>query len=546
MEMPRSRTFGGLLAELAERYADRPAVVFEGSSWTFRELDRRASALAKGLLALGLRRGDHLALLASNRPEWLWVAFAAMRIGAVLCPLNTWYKRAELDYILNHCDAKVLFTMERFLRQDYVADWYALIPELAEAKDGRVRAARYPCLERVVFFGGTAQPGALAFDEVLERGRAVGDAALAAAAAEVRPEDVCYLLYTSGSTAAPKGALLQHVGCIENAFQIGERQHLTPDDRLWLVTPLFWGLGSENALPAIYGHGGCIVLQEHFEPGHALELIERERCTVFYGLGNITRALLDHPDFGKRDVSSLENGVVGFTPEDKRLTIGMLGVARCCSIYGLTECYGNSFVTDANDPLEVKLYTQGFPLPNTQVKIVDPETGRRLGPGEIGLLCLKGYTTLGYYKNPEETAKAYDAEGYFIPGDLGQIDQDGRFRFHARAKEMIKTGGINVSPLEVELLLLAHPKVKQAFVVGVPDEERGERVAVFVEPADPSLTAAEVRAHVKEQAASYKVPDYVFFRSDAELPRLASGKVPKYVLREMAIEEVQARSAPTR
>jgi fatty-acyl-CoA synthase len=380
-------------------------------------------------------------------------------------------------------------------------------------------------------------------EDVLRRGEAISDAALAAAATAVQPEDICYILYTSGSTAAPKGVLLQHYGCIENAFQIGERQHLTPDDRLWLVTPLFWGLGSENALPAIYGHGGCIVLQEYFEPGHALELIERERCTVFYGLGNITRALLDHPDFGKRDLSSLKKGVVGFTPEDKRLTIEVLGVSRCCSIYGLTECYGNSFVTDADDPLEVKLYTQGFPLPNTQVKIVDPETGRRLGPGEIGLLCLKGYTTPGYYKNPEETAKAYDAEGYFIPGDLGMLDHDGRFRFHARYKEMIKTGGINVSPLEVEIILLEHPKIKQAFVVGVPDEVKGERIAAYIEPADPSLTADEVRAYVKERAASYKVPDYVLFRADHELPRLASGKVPKYILREQAIKELAGQTA---
>lgn len=543
MGMPESRTLGGLLEELARRYPERPAIVFEGATYSFRDFDERASRLAKGLLALGVKRGDKVALLASNRPEWLWICFAAARIGAVLSPLNTWYKRNELDYALAHSEARVLVTMDRFLGQDYRADLSALIPELERGRDSRLRSGRYPSLETVVFLGDAGGPGALSLGDLEALGEAVPDTQLREAVDAVRPEDVCYILYTSGSTADPKGVMLQHRGTIENCFNIGERQHLTHEDRLWLVTPLFWGLATVNAMPAIYTHGGCVVLQEYFDAGHALELLERERCTVYYGLGHMTKALVDHPSFARRDLSALKKGVTGFSPEDKRLTIETLGVRRCCSVYGLTESYGNCSLTDADDPLEVVLHTQGHPLPGWEFKVVDPETGRRLPSGERGLLCVKGYTTLGYYKNEAETAKAFDAEGFFITGDLGLIDEDGRFRFHSRLKEMIKAGGINVSPQEVEQILARHPRIRQAHVVGVPDPVRGELIVAFVEPSGGLLTEEEVRAFVKGQAAGFKVPRHVFFRADAELPRVASGKVPKYRLREEAARELASETS---
>lgn len=542
MDMPASRTLGGLLEEMRHRYPNRPAIVFQQSAYSFRGFDERVNALAKGLLGLGVGRGDKVALLASNRPEWLWACFATVRIGAVLCPLNTWSKRAELDYSLAHSDARVLITMDRFLHQDYRAELSALIPELDVTGVGQLRSRRYPSLEAVVFLGDIQYPGACTLADLEARGAAISDAALRDAAAAVRPEDLCYILYTSGSTADPKGVMLQHYATVENCFNIGERQHLTPADRLWLGTPLFYGLAAVNAVPAIYTHGGCLVLQEYFDAGQALELIDRERCTVYYGLGHMSRALLNHPDFGQRDLSTLTKGVTGFSPEDKRLTIEALGVSRCCSIYGLTESYGNCCLTDADDPLDVKLYTQGHPLPGWEFKIVDPDTGRRLPPGERGLVCIKGYTTTGYYKNAPETTKAFDHEGFFITGDLGLLDPEGRFRFHSRLKEVIKTGGINISPPEIEQILELHPGIRQAHVVGLPDPVRGELIVAFVEPVAEPLTEDEVRTFVKEQAASFKVPHHVLFRADAQFPRVASGKVPKYLLREEAIRELGRRA----
>lgn len=536
MRIPDSRTLGGLLAEQAHRYSDRPAIVFAGRTWTYSEFDREVDKIAKGLLALGIARGEHVALLAGNRPEWLFVCFAVARIGAVLCPMNTWYKRDELDYGLGHSDAVALLLVDKFLRRDYMCDIAELMPELASGQP----PARYLRLRDVVLLGDTHYAGTSTLAELVARGEDVPDSKLAAAADRVEPTDLLYVLYTSGSTAKPKAVMLQHYGVVENDFQIGERQHLGPEDRLWLVLPLFYALASANGMPAIYTHGGCIVLQEHFDAGAALELIERERCTVFYGLANITHALASHADFGKRDISSLSKGVTGFTPEDKRSVIETLGVEHCCAIYGLTESYGNCAVTDADEPLEVRLHTQGEPLPGWKFKIVDPDTWEARPQGQVGLVLIKGYTTLGYYKDEETTAASFDDDGYFITGDLGMIDDGGRFRFHSRLKDMIKTGGINVSPVEVEHVLQSHPLIRQAHVLGVQDAVRDELIVAFVEPAG-ELSEDEVRAYVKERAASFKVPHHVFFRSESELPRLASGKVARTELRAWAEQELVSR-----
>lgn len=541
MVIPESRTLGGLLDEQAVRYGGGPAIMFEGRSWTFSETRERVREVAKGLIALGISHGDKVALLMGNRPEWIWTCFAAATIGATLCPMNTWYKRDELDYGLRHCEASVLVAVDRFIKRNYIEDLVELMPELPTTTPGEAAFERYPNLKNVVVLGDEAHPGTLGFEPLRSLGEAISEDELDAAASKVEPDDICYILYTSGSTAAPKAVLLQHRGAIENCFQIGERQHMTSDDRLWLVVPLFYGLASVNALPAAFTHGACVVLQEYFDAGHALEVIERHRCTIYYGLGNITRSLLDHPNFSRRDVSSLMKGVTGFSPEDKRLAIENLGVTSCCSIYGLTESYGNCAVSDAYDPLEVKLTTQGKPLPGWDFKIIDPDTGERLPGGQVGHVHIKGYTTLGYFKDDESTREAFDPEGYFVTGDMGSISEEGYFTFHSRSKDLIKTGGINVSPLEVEQILELHPLVRQAHVLGVPDPVKHEVIVAVVESSG-DVSEEEIRSFVHERASSFKVPHHVFFRSEEEIPRLSSGKVAKIELREWAEKELGTAS----
>ena len=539
MRPPHARTYGGLLREMAERFPTRPALCFRGRDVTFAAMDARVDEISRGLLALGVRRGDAVSVLAGNRPEWLEVMFGAARIGAVTVPLNTFYKAAELRHQLEHADVTVLFTVNRLRSHDYVRRLQDILPALSEPGTDRLRDPAMPMLRHVVQLESHTLPGAMAIDDLVRRGREHRGEGVREAERRVTPDDVALILFTSGSTALPKAVTLHHGHALTNDFNIGERQHLTPEDRLWLVTPLFYALAAVNAVPAAWTHGACLVLQETFDAGDALEIIERERATVYYGQPHITRALLGHPDLGARDISSLQKGVTGHTARDKRLAIEGLGIAGCCSMYGLTETYGHVVVSDAADPLEVKLHTQGKPLPDWELKVVVPGSDRLSPPGQPGELRVRGHVTSGYHKQGEATAQAFDHEGYFRTGDLVALDAQGRLRFSSRLKELIKVGGINVAPAEIEELLMGHPSIRQAHVVGLHDDRKGGEVVVaFVERTEPGLREDDVREYVHERAAHFKVPAHVLFRSEEQIPRGATGKVPKWVLVEEAEREV--------
>ena len=373
--------------------------------------------------------------------------------------------------------------------------------------------------------------------DFVARAPRVREADRAAAQAEVTPDDLAYILYTSGSTATPKGVTLAHGRLIANGFAIGERQHLTAADRVWLAVPLFWSFGSANALPALMTHGGALVLQESFEPGEALALLEEQRCTVYYGMANMARAIGEHPDRPRRDLASMRTGLTIGLPEDVRTTIEAVGARELCNVYGSTETYGNCAVTDAGDPIALRLETQGLPLPGMDIRVADPESGRLLDRGEVGELRVRGHVTPGYYEDAEQTRAAFDADGYFKTGDLGLIRADGRVVFHGRFKEMIKTAGMNVAPLEVEAILATHDAVKQAYVVGVPDRTRGELVVAAVElRAGAAATPEALAAFCRERLATYKVPTRFVFRKAEDFPRTPTGKVQKPQLREQLID----------
>lgn len=527
MSSPRARTLPDLLDEMAARFPGREAVVGGAHRLTYAGWRARVRDLAKGLLRLGVRRGDRVALLMPNRTEWLVTDFAVALLGATLVPISTWSRPRELEYVLNHCDASTLVTVDRFLGQDYLAT-------LAELDPG---SSRLPGLRRVIALGGGRRAGVTRFEELPDLGAGVTDAEIDAGQRAVTPDGVAYILYTSGTTSTPKGVQLQHRGLIENMFAIGERQHLTPDDRMWMGISLFWGFGCENALLAVMTHGGSVVLQEQFDAGAALALIERERCTVYYGTPNIALALWEHPDRAGRDLSSLRTGAAIGSPPAMRMVMD-LGVREICNVYGLTECYGNCTVTDAHDPEEVRLHTVGRPLPGMDLRVVDPETRRALGPGEVGEIVIRGYMTPGYYKDPEKNAAAFDADGFFRSGDFGAFDDDGRLRFHGRMKEMVKTGGINVAPLEVEEVLLAHPDVEQVYVVGLPDPRKEEILAAVIVLKDGRDVGVDaLRAFCRERLAAFKVPQEFRFLERAALPVTATGKVQKVKLRETLAAE---------
>jgi fatty-acyl-CoA synthase len=531
--MPRSRTLGALLGEMAGAHPDREAVVFRDRRLTYGALEARVDELARALIALGVTRGDRVALLLPNRPEWLIAAFAASTIGAVTVGVSTFSTPREIAWMVEHCRPAVIVTMESFRGRSYLAPLHELCPELGRAAPGELRSERVPELRAIVSIDERAHDGVYRFADLVARASETRATALADARRAVTPADVCFILYTSGSTATPKGVMLAHGGVIENGFAIGERQHLAATDRLWLAVPLFWSFGAANALPAILTHGGTIVLQESFEPGEALALLDDERCSVYYGMANMARAMLEHPDRPRRRLAAMRTGLTIGLPEDVAMTMEAIAAPALCNVYGSTETYGNCAVTDARDARALRLETQGLPLPGMDIRVVDPASGHTVPRGEVGEFRVKGHVTPGYYRDAEQTRAAFDGDGAFTTGDLGLIGDDGRVRFRGRLKEMIKTGGINVAPLEVEAILVSHDAVKQAYVVGLPDRDRGELVVAAIELCEgATATPDALTAFCRERLANYKVPRHFVFRTADEFPRTPTGKVQKPQLRD--------------
>jgi fatty-acyl-CoA synthase len=540
--LPERRTVGALLAHLAQAMSQQEAVVLPPWRLTYAGLYAQATVLAGGLWRLGIRPGEPVALLMSNRPEWITVAFGCALIGAPVVAISTWSRRVELEYVLDHSQAVALVTLDRFLGANYQALLTEIVPEVAQHPPGQLGATRLPALRELIVLGQPALAAARGCDEVLALGRNLDPAVVHAASMRVQPTDVLYVLYTSGSTARPKGVTLTHAGCLENGFNIGERQHLTRADRLWLAVPLFWSFAAANALMALITHGGTVVLQERFDPEEAVRLIATERCTVYYGMSHMAQAMLDTPAWG-RAARSLRTGLTIGTPEEMALTMHGLGVREICNVYGATETYGNATVTDAHELEALRLHSQGKPLPGMQLRIVHPETRAVLPPGEIGEILVAGYVTPGYYRDPENNARAFDTEGYFLTGDLGMLDAEGRLHFRGRLKDLIKSGGINISPLEVEAYLMTYPKVQYAAVVDLSDTTKGEVPVVALQLREgETATAEEIRGFCRDHIASYKIPVHVVFLRPDEFPRTSTGKVQKTELREVIAARLRSSS----
>jgi fatty-acyl-CoA synthase len=537
MLRPEGSSFDAVVAQNARAAPSHPAILYQDQTISYGELVERAGATAKALMAQGLTSADRIGILMGNVPDFVVLTVATSMLGISLVPLNTWYKRNELAWTIRHADLAALIVARKFLKTDYGQVLSDLIPTLS-ARSPRVNVIleKFPRL-RLVVFTGECPSGALSWPDFLREGEGIAEPVLQAAREAASHRPASFVLYTSGSTGEPKGVILGHEKVIANGFDLGQRRGITSEDRVWLGAPLFYALGAANALPAAITAGATIVLQDHFEAGSAIDLIERTEASVYYGTGNISGAILDHPDYAQRRIGSLKKGNAGLGAEYKRLTLVKMGITGAVPAYGLTETCGNAAVGLPDDPLEIKLASDGLPLPGMEMLIVDPVSRKSLRQGEPGLVLVRGHTTRGYLKNPAETNKAIDANGFFDTGDLGQFDPEGRFVFRSRLKEVIKSGGINISPIEVEQLLVTHPDVRDAYVVGVRDAARGEVIVAFVEVLRP-VSERNLCDHVRDQAATFKAPHHVFFRKQDQLPRLASGKVSKYRLQLEAAREL--------
>jgi len=529
MRAPYSRNLFDLLCEHAERYSDRLAVIAGDSRLTYPQLEQRARQVAAGLGAAGLRRGDRVGLLLNNSAEWLEICFGAAAIGATLVPFSTWSKRRELEFLVADSGIRMLFFASRLGNQDFEADIQGLIPE-ASAKTWR--SGRYPKLQGLVALGDIRLAGVAPYEVFarehppMEGAHAPGNAACA--------QDDALILYTSGSTSYAKAVPLAHGALIENGFNIGERQGLRPGDKVLLPVPLFWSYGSANALCATLTHGATIALQARFEPGEAIELIERYSCTSIYTLPAITASIAGHPAFHRNRTRSLRTGLTIGTPQDVVAAAEELGAHEICNIYGQTESYGNCCVTWHHWPLERRKAVQGPPLPGVTVRIVDPESGVSLPAGEVGEIQVNGFLTRGYDGvSSEQNEKAFCRDGYFRTGDLGRLTPDGDMQFVARTSEMIKRAGINIAPAEVEDILRQYPGVAAVGVTGSPDPEKGEIIVAFVVPAASArLSADEIKAHCRKLVSSYKTPDVVEICK--ALPTTPTGKLLRRDLKQMA------------
>ena len=539
-------TIGAVFREQAQRHADREFIVYPDRNlrFTWSGFQERADRLAKGLLALGLRPGDHLGIWARNVPDWLTFLFASAQTGIVLVTVNTAYKSHELAYVMKQSDMKALAIVDGFRDVDYVETLYSLVPELRVRPRGSLISREFPALRNVIFIGPEKHRGMYNLPELLQLGAHQSDDLFEEVRNTRHCDEVINMQYTSGTTGFPKGVMLTHRNILNNGYYIGERQKFTEADRLCLPVPLFHCFGIVLGVMATLTHGGTLVMLESFDPLLALAAVQKEKCTALYGVPTMFVAELNHPMFSMFDLTTLRTGIMAGSPcpiETMKRVIQDMHCEEITIAYGLTEASPVITQTSTDDTVDRRVSTVGTVLPGIEVRIVDPETGETLGINQQGELCCRGYNVMkGYYNMPEATAAAIDGEGWLHSGDLATCDEHGYYRITGRSKDMIIRGGENISPREVEEFLHTMPGVRDVQVAGVPDDRYGEVVGAFIMKKEGAeITEEDVRDFSRQRIARYKVPKYVFFVD--EFPLTANGKIQKYRLRELARRELEAR-----
>jgi fatty-acyl-CoA synthase len=537
-------TIGQVLRETSRRAPDGTAAVFAECGWrmTWAELDREVDRVARALLGLGLRHGDHFGVWATNVPQWLLLQLATARIGVVLVTVNPSYRPAELAFVLGQADIKALALVDRFKSTDYVASLLEAVPELAASGNERLESRQFPRLKAVVQLRGQTQPWARSWEAFLALGDAVPPVDLARAELAVGCRDPINIQFTSGTTGQPKGATLSHRNILMNGFYAGTSQRLSARDSICVPVPLYHCFGCVLGTLCGLVHAATLVFPaEVFHADTTLAALEAERCTAVYGVPTMFIAMLEHADFPRRDLGSLRTGIMAGSPcpiELMKRVTGSMGAAEMTIGYGQTEASPLVTQTRHDDPIELRVGTVGRVLPGCEARIVDPESGRPVADGQPGEFCARGHgVMLGYYKMPEMTARAIDAEGWLHTGDLALREPNGCYRITGRLKDLVIRGGENVFPREIEEVLYQHPAVRDVQVIGVPDRKFGEQVMAWVCLRDGrQATAEELKEFCRTRLAYFKVPHYWKF-VDA-FPTTVTGKIQKFRMREISIVEL--------
>lgn len=541
-------TIGAALRETAQRFPNQDAIVFctTGVRCSWADFDRRVDEAARALLALGFQKGDHFGVWSGNCLEWVILQFATARIGVVLVTINPSYRASELKYALAQSEVRGLALSDRFKSADYRAILQEACPELANATGGQLQSLPFPKLQWLISLRGEL-PGTLAWDEMLARASSVTMDELTRREATLSAGDPINIQYTSGTTGFPKGAMLSHANILVNGYYAGENQRFTPSDRLCIPVPLYHCFGCVLGTLCCVALGSTMVFPaETFDAGATLAAIESERCTAIYGVPTMFIAMLEHPDYPQRNLKSLRTGIMAGSPCPielmKRVTHEM-GASEITIGYGQTEASPLVTQTVTDDPIELRVGTVGRALPDVEVKIIDPESGRELADGQSGELCSRGHVVmLGYFNMPQKTAETIDADGWLHSGDLALRTPEGYFRITGRLKDLIIRGGENIYPREIEERLYQHPAVQDVQIVGIPDRKYGEEVLAWIKLRPGSqVTEQEIRDFCRASLAHFKTPRHIKFVDS--FPTTVTGKIQKFKIRELAIQELGLQDA---
>jgi len=538
-----NKTIGEILDETASKYPNNDALVYVDKEirFSYSEFKDECEKIAKGLMALGIKRGDHIAIWSYNVPEWVLLQFASAKIGAVLVTINTYYKSHELNYLLEQSDCTTLFFVKGFKDVNYVEMVYKVIPELNKSEPGKLNIKRLPYLKNIVYIGEKTPGGMFNFKEIIALGEKISDEQLKKRQDSLDPNDTINMQYTSGTTGFPKGVMLTHYNIVNNAYYVGEVMQMTYRDRMCIPVPFFHCFGCVLSTLNCVVHGSTMIPIETFNAEKILQAVEMERCTALQGVPTMFIAELEHPNFSKYDLSSLRTGIMAGASCPIEVMVNAMSKMHLKEIticYGLTEASPVLTQTRRNDPLQKRVETVGKPLPNIEVKIVDPETKKDLEQNTPGELVARGYGIMkGYYKMPKQTETVIH-DGWLHTKDLAVMDDDGYFSILGRIDDMIIRGGENVYPREIEEYLYTNDKIEDVAVVGVPSRKYGEEVAAFIRLKEGKTSFEdEIKNFCKDGISRFKIPKYIFFVN--EFPMTASGKVKKIELRELAKQKLE-------
>lgn len=540
-------TLGGVLDDLSKNNPNGWAVRYTDRNYfrTWKELNDEADLIARGMMSLGVKKGDHVAIWATNTPEWILTLFAAAKIGAVLVTVNTNFKIFELEYLLRQSDTKLLVMIGGFKNNDYVATVNELLPEL-KTTSGEIESEHLPFLKRVVFAGKETPEGMLNFEDLKILGGDFPVEIYEENKKTLNTHDVVNMQYTSGTTGFPKGVMLTHYNILNNGKTIGDGMKFTKNDKLCITVPFFHCFGLVLAMMACITHGTTMVPVERYSPVPVMNAISVEKCTAVHGVPTMFIAMLEHAQFNNFDFSSLRTGIMAGSPcpiEVMKKVIDKMNMREIVIVFGQTEASPGCTMTTTSDSIDKRVNTVGRAFPGVECKIINPESGEELPTNTPGEFCARGYNIMkGYYKMPEATAQAIDKDGWLHTGDLCTVDEDGYYKVVGRIKDMIIRGGENIYPKEIEECLYTCDKVSDVQVIGVPSEAYGEEVmACVILKEGEEMTEEEVKEFVGARMAKHKVPRYVRFVDS--FPTNAAGKIQKFKMREEAIEILKLQTA---